>query len=56
MNKLLETPMENVNQKPSTRGGAGVYNSEPGLPQRTPSPNAVDEKLYDGEGGLPGKK
>ena len=53
MSDLIDTPMENVKQNPSKKAsGPATYNGEPGLPQRTHSPNAVDEVTYD-RSGLP---
>jgi hypothetical protein len=34
--------------EPPYRGGAGVYNGEDNYPKRTPSKNAADEKVIDG--------
>ncbi len=35
---------------------AGTYNGEPGLPERTHSPNAVPEKTRDEAAPLPSKR
>ena len=55
-NKILETPVENVDQNHSHKGGPGTYDGEPSMPARTPSPNAVPEKTFDHEGGLPNRQ
>jgi hypothetical protein len=45
---LIKTPCEDIGNPPKdNRGGPGVYDGEPGLQKRTPSPNAVPEKIYD---------
>ncbi len=50
---LIHTPMDDIVGNPKEhRGGPGVYDGEPGLPGRTPSPNAVPEKTYDETPGL----
>ena len=55
--KLITTPADELCGDPNDRKGAeGLWDSEPGLPGRTPSPNAVPEKIRDTAGGLPAKK
>jgi hypothetical protein len=53
MAKLVETPVQDVKQKPSTApSGSGKTNGEPGLPQRSSSSQSVNEVTYDTCGGL----
>jgi hypothetical protein len=53
MGKLVETPVQDVKQKPSTQpSGSGKTNGEPGLPQRSSSSQSVNEVTYDTCGGL----
>jgi hypothetical protein len=53
MGKLVETPVADVKQKPSTQpSGSGKTNGEPGLPQRSHSSQSVNEVTYDTCGGL----
>lgn len=50
---LIHTPVEELVGDPKDRKpGAGVWNGEPGLPSRTPSPNALPEKTFDETPGL----
>lgn len=54
--QLVNTPVESLVGNPNNRKGSAsnTYNGEPGLPQRTSSPNAVPEVTRDSE-GLPKK-
>ena len=50
---FVNTPMDMIATPPKgNKGGPGVYGGEDVAPfsnyKRTPSPNAVPEKLYDG--------
>lgn len=50
---LIHTPVDDIVGNPKEhKGGPGVYDSLPGLPGRTPSPNALPEKLMDETPGL----
>lgn len=50
---LIHSPVDDLVGNPKERQpGAGTWNGEPGLPGRTPSPNAVAEKTYDETPGL----
>ena len=46
----IKSPSSDIAGKPksSNRGGPGQYDGLPGYQKRTPSPNAVPEKLIDG--------
>jgi hypothetical protein len=49
-NKIIETPVEPCAQPPKgNKGGPGTYDGMTGYPGRTPSPNAVPEKIIDGQ-------
>lgn len=53
-NNVVETPIDPCAKPPAgNRGGPGIYNGEDGLPKRTPSPNAVPEKVRDNIGAPP---
>ena len=55
--KLIETPATELCGDPTDREvKQGIADGEPGLPGRTPSPNAVPERIRDTSGGLPAKK
>jgi hypothetical protein len=45
-NKLLESPVDPI-PAPSTETGPGQFDGETGLPPRTPSKNAVPERVRD---------
>lgn len=45
----VKTPAGDVvKPKDPGKGGPGQYNGEKGYQKRTPSPNAMPEKTYDG--------
>lgn len=45
----VDSPMKPIAQPPAgNKGGPGTYDGEEGYPKRTPSPNAVPEKVRDG--------
>lgn len=49
MSEFVDSPMKPIAEPPAgNKGGPGIYNGEEGLPKRTPSPNAVPEKVRDG--------
>jgi len=47
-NDFVTTPASFESPDKSYKGGDGTYNGLPNLPPRTKSPNAVPEKLIDG--------
>jgi hypothetical protein len=58
--KFVDTPVDMIGNPPKgNKGGPGVYNGEDQGPfsgyKRTPSPDAVPEKLYDGSIPTTGK-
>ncbi|HZM78498.1 MAG TPA: hypothetical protein VFC19_22455 [Candidatus Limnocylindrales bacterium] len=49
MSDFVDSPNTPLKSPPAGyRGGPGTYDGEKGYPGRTPSPNAVPEKVRDG--------
>lgn len=46
----IKSPVEgNKGKDPKAKSGGGVFNGEEGYQKRTPSPNAVPERTYEGD-------